>query len=74
MCCICTWTVSKGVGSTGAIGGAALLNILSTPDVATLDRREDGKLVRDDGFHHDVVEDGSDDGSEHLGAESGAGR
>ena len=49
--------------------GIVLLDVLAGPDVRAFNRRENRELIRNDGLHHNVVEDGSNDGSCHLGGE-----
>lgn len=46
--------------------GVVLLDVLTGPDVGAFDGGKDVELVCHDGLHHHVVEDGADDGSEHL--------
>ena len=46
-----------------------LLHVLSRPDVGAFDREQDLPLVRDDGHHHYVVEDGADDRTDQLDGE-----
>ena len=41
--------------------------------VGPFDGCEDVALVRDDVAHHDVVENGADDATEHLGGEGTSG-
>jgi len=53
--------------------GVVGLHVLAGPDVGSFDGEEDVALVVDDGVHHDPVEDGTDDGTEDLGREGGAG-
>ena len=50
------------------------LNLLTRPNVGTLNIEEDFSLGRDNGFHDDQLEDGSDDGTNALNSESGTRR
>jgi len=45
------------------------LNLLSRPNVGTLNREKDFTLVVDDRFHDDELEDSSDDGTDDLSSE-----
>jgi len=48
-----------------------LLHVLTGPDVGALGGFQDVGLSADDGLHHDVVEDGTDDATKNLEGESG---
>ena len=51
-----------------------LLYVLSGPDVRSLDGLQDGCLCLDDGQHHNVVEESSDDAAENLNGVGASGR
>lgn len=54
--------------------GVVLLDVLPGPDVGAFDGGQDVVLIGDDDLHDDVVEDGADDGTDHLRGEGGFGR
>jgi hypothetical protein len=54
--------------------GIILLDILAGPDIRSLNRCKDLELVSNNSFHHDIVEDGPDDSSHHLGGKCTLGR
>ena len=51
-----------------------LLHVLTRPDIRSLNGSENLILVVDDADHHDIVEYGAHNGSEHLRRERGFGR
>lgn len=64
--------VSLEYGRTGLITyqGVVLLGLLTRPNVGTFHRQKNLPLIGNDAVHHDIVENGTNESSNHLHSES----